>query len=104
VVGFFGYSAMFICIVKQRVKNQKQNVMLERISWGQYWAAILIVSAIYYFILFVLLYQKGMLLTFRQKAVQPIKNQPQGPTLFATDSIPLEKTFEQDGEDRKSVV
>ena len=78
--------------------------MLERISWGQYWWAIVIVSAIYYLILLVLLYQKGMLLKLKEKRIQGIKDQPgtsstQQSTLFANYDIPLETSFQEDGEE-----
>ena len=75
--------------------------MLERISWGQYWVAVLILSAIYYFILLMLLFQKGMLT--RQKGLQPVKPREaetiQQTGLSSNERIPLEKTIREDDEE-----
>lgn len=76
--------------------------MLERISWGQYCAAVLILSAIYYFILLVLLFQKGMLPgKKRLPSVQPKREAETitQPGLFPDEPIPLEKTIREDDEE-----
>jgi len=68
------------------IKNKKQNCMLERISWSAYWTFIVVVLAIYYLILFVLLYQKGFFFKNRVKTIPSPsgKQEPsnQQPNLF----------------------
>ena len=43
--------------------------MLEKISWSSYWTVVVIVLAIYYLVLFVLLFQKGFFSKNRVKAI-----------------------------------